>query len=114
MQTCMNISPPDLADEYVDLHRIQVFEIDAWLQFCNNHPDMRIAQTYFENISCPDLVDEYADLNRIQVFEIDAWLQFCNNHPDMHIAQTSLENISPPDLAVEYADPHEYISSRFS
>ena len=45
--------------------RIQVFENDAWLQFCDNHPDMHIIQTCFENISPPDfwsLADEYPDL----------------------------------------------------
>ena len=88
------------------MHRIQVFETDASLQFCNNHPDLHIAQTCFENISPPDLHDEYVDLHRIQVFEIDAWLQFCNNRPDMHIAQTCFENISSPELADEYGDLH--------
>ena len=45
--------------------RIQVFENDAWLQFCDNHPDMHIAQTCFENISSSDfwsLANEYPDL----------------------------------------------------
>ena len=53
--------------------RIQVFENDAWLQFCNsailqfcnNHPDIHIIQTCFENISHPafwSLADEYPDL----------------------------------------------------
>ena len=45
--------------------RIQVFENDAWLQFCNNHPDMHIIQTCFENISSSafwSLADEYPDL----------------------------------------------------
>ena len=34
--------------------RIKVFENDAWLQFCDSHPDMHIIQTCFENISPPD------------------------------------------------------------
>ena len=45
--------------------RIQVFENDAWLQFCDNHPDMHIIQACFKNISPPDfwsLTDEYPDL----------------------------------------------------
>ena len=45
--------------------RIQVFENDAWLQFCDNHPDMHIIQTCFENISPQDfwfLPDKYQDL----------------------------------------------------
>ena len=45
--------------------RIRVFENDAWLQFCDNHPDIHIIQTCFENISPPDfwsLADEYPDL----------------------------------------------------
>ena len=45
--------------------RIQAFENDAWLQFCDNHPDMHIIQTCFENISPTDfwsLADEYPDL----------------------------------------------------
>ena len=44
--------------------RIQVFGNDAWLQFCDNHPDINIIQTCFENISPPDLwslADEYRD-----------------------------------------------------
>ena len=44
--------------------RIWVFENDAWMQFCDNHPDIHIIQTCFENIS-PDflsLADEYPDL----------------------------------------------------
>ena len=44
---------------------IRVFENDAWLQFCDNHPDMHIIQVCFENISPPDiwsLADEYSDL----------------------------------------------------
>ena len=45
--------------------KIQDFEIHPWLQFCNNHPDMHIAQTCFENISPPDLADEYADCMNI-------------------------------------------------
>ena len=45
--------------------RIRVFEKDAWLQFCDNHPDIHIIQTCFENLSPPDfwsLADEYPDL----------------------------------------------------
>ena len=45
--------------------RIRVFENDAWLQFCDNHPDIHIIQTCFENISPPDfwsLADQYPDL----------------------------------------------------
>ena len=45
--------------------RIRVFENDAWLQFCDNHPDITIIHTCFENISPPDfwsLADEYPDL----------------------------------------------------
>ena len=45
--------------------KIRVFENDAWLQFCDNHPDIHIIQTCFENISPPDfwsLADEYPDL----------------------------------------------------
>ena len=45
--------------------RIQVFENDVWLQFYDNHPDMHLIQTCFENISPPDfrsLADEYPDL----------------------------------------------------
>ena len=45
--------------------RIRVFENDAWLQFCDNHPDIHTIQTCFENISPPDfwsLADEYPDL----------------------------------------------------
>ena len=34
--------------------RIRVFENDVWLQFCDNHPDIHIIQTCFENISPPD------------------------------------------------------------
>ena len=40
-------------------------ENDAWLQFCDNHPNIHIIQTCVENISPPDfwsLADEYADL----------------------------------------------------
>ena len=43
--------------------RIRVFENDAWLQFCDNHPDIHIIQTCSENISPPDfwsLADEYS------------------------------------------------------
>ena len=45
--------------------RIRVFEKDAWLQFCDNHPDIHIIQTCFENLSPPDfwsLADGYPDL----------------------------------------------------
>ena len=45
--------------------RTRVFENDAWLQFCDSHPDIYITQTCFENISLPDflsLADEYPDL----------------------------------------------------
>ena len=45
--------------------RIRVFENDAWLQFCDNHPDIHIIQTCCENMSLPDfwsLADEYPDL----------------------------------------------------
>ena len=38
---------------------------DAWLQFCENHSDMHIIQTCFENFSPPDfwsLDDEYPDI----------------------------------------------------
>ena len=45
--------------------RIRVFENDAWLQLCDNHPDTHVIQTCFENISPPDflsLSDEYPDL----------------------------------------------------
>ena len=45
--------------------RFQVFENAAWRQFCDNHPDIHIIQTCFENISSPDfwsLADEYPDL----------------------------------------------------
>ena len=45
--------------------RIRVFEKDAWLQFCDNHSDINIIQTCFENLSPPDfwsLADEYPDL----------------------------------------------------
>ena len=45
--------------------RIRVFENDSWLQFCDNHPDIHIIQTCFENICPPDfwsLADEYPDL----------------------------------------------------
>ena len=45
--------------------RIRVFENDAWLQFCDNHPDIHIIQTCFGNMSPPDfwsLADECPDL----------------------------------------------------
>ena len=45
--------------------RIRVFENDVWLQLCDNHPDIHIIQTCFENISHPDfwsLADEYPDI----------------------------------------------------
>ena len=29
---------------------IQVFERDAWYQFCGSHPDMHVVQTCFENV----------------------------------------------------------------
>ena len=44
---------------------LQVFENDAWLQFCDNHPDMLSIQICFENIYSPDflsLADEYPNL----------------------------------------------------
>ena len=31
-------------------YKIQVFEGDAWSQFCNSHPDMHVAQSCFENM----------------------------------------------------------------
>ena len=45
--------------------KIQVFENDAWLQFCDTHPDMHIAQSCSENISPQHflfLADEYPAL----------------------------------------------------
>ena len=40
---------------YIDWKRIvrdkiQVFEGDAWSQFCNSHPDVHVAQSCFENV----------------------------------------------------------------
>ena len=45
--------------------RIQVFENDVWVRFCDTHPGTHIAQTCFESVSPPDfwtLADEYPDL----------------------------------------------------
>ena len=45
--------------------KIQVFEGDAWPQFCNSHPDMHVAQSCFENMSIQQfwsIADEYPDL----------------------------------------------------
>ena len=46
-------------------YKIQVFEGDAWSQFCNSHPDMHVDQSCFENMSIQQLwsiADEYLDL----------------------------------------------------
>ena len=45
-------------------YKIQVFEEDAWSQFCNSHPDMHVAQPCFENMSIQQfwsIADEYPD-----------------------------------------------------
>ena len=36
--------------------KIQVFERDAWSQFCNSYPGMHVAQSRFENMSIQQLV----------------------------------------------------------
>ena len=46
-------------------YKIQVFEVDAWSQVCNSHPDMHAAQSCFENRSIQQfwfIADEYPDL----------------------------------------------------
>ena len=46
-------------------YKIQVFEGDAWSQFCNSYPDMHVAQSSFGNMSIQQfwsIADEYPDL----------------------------------------------------
>ena len=45
--------------------KIQVFERDAWSQFCDSHPDMHVAQICFGMMSIQQfwsIADEYPDL----------------------------------------------------
>ena len=45
--------------------KIQVFEGDAWSQFCNSHPDIHVAQSCFKNMYIQQvwsIADQYPDL----------------------------------------------------